>query len=86
MAHWTWLTAALLLLPLVASEPIPLSHVEERLSPLPADPCIKVAGKRWVLPSEARACLRSFPLKPEIKSNVRLLQLGSLSTKLLTGV
>ncbi|KAH6913966.1 hypothetical protein BKA70DRAFT_1260005 [Coprinopsis sp. MPI-PUGE-AT-0042] len=70
MARWTWLTAALLLLPLVASEPIPLSRREERLSPVPVDPCIKVAGKRWVLPSEARACLRSFPLKPEIKANI----------------
>lgn len=71
MAPWTWLVEALLLLPLVVSEPIPLSGSERRLTPVPKpDPCIKVAGKTWVLPSEARECLRSFPLKPEIKANI----------------
>ena len=39
------------------------------LNPLP-DPCALIAGKRWVLPSEARRCLGSFPLSPEVKSNV----------------
>ncbi|KAF8345916.1 hypothetical protein F5887DRAFT_1061550 [Amanita rubescens] len=34
------------------------------------DPCAKVAGKKWVLPSEARACLTAFPVDPVIKSNL----------------
>ncbi|TFK20772.1 hypothetical protein FA15DRAFT_673173 [Coprinopsis marcescibilis] len=39
------------------------------LVPAP-DPCAAIAGQKWVLPSEARACIRSFPLDPLIKSNV----------------
>ena len=35
------------------------------------DPCAEIAGKNWVLPSEARACLRSFPVDPVVKANVR---------------
>lgn len=35
------------------------------------DPCAEIAGKSWVLPSEARACLRSFPVDPVVKANVR---------------
>ncbi|KAL1745699.1 hypothetical protein HDZ31DRAFT_35878 [Schizophyllum fasciatum] len=34
------------------------------------DPCAEIAGKEWVLPSEARACLRSFPIDPVVKANV----------------
>ncbi|KAL1695448.1 hypothetical protein GGG16DRAFT_45350 [Schizophyllum commune] len=34
------------------------------------DPCAEIAGKNWVLPSEARACLRSFPVDPVVKANV----------------
>ncbi|KAF8622711.1 hypothetical protein AX15_006802 [Amanita polypyramis BW_CC] len=34
------------------------------------DSCAEIAGKRWVLPSEARACLTSFPVDPVIKSNL----------------
>ncbi|KAL1704933.1 hypothetical protein EV121DRAFT_204792 [Schizophyllum commune] len=34
------------------------------------DPCAEIAGKSWVLPSEARACLRSFPVDPVVKANV----------------
>ncbi|KAH9485462.1 Peptidase S41 family protein ustP [Psilocybe cubensis] len=34
------------------------------------DPCAAIAGKKWVLPKEARACLSSFPLDPLIKANV----------------
>ncbi|KAI4523458.1 hypothetical protein K525DRAFT_361264 [Schizophyllum commune Loenen D] len=34
------------------------------------DPCAEIAGKSWVLPSQARACLRSFPADPVVKANV----------------
>ncbi|KAF9481525.1 hypothetical protein BDN70DRAFT_876169 [Pholiota conissans] len=34
------------------------------------DPCEIIAGKLWVLPREARACMASFPLDPLIKANV----------------
>ncbi len=37
------------------------------------DPCAKIADKKWVLPSEARACLTAFPVDPVIKSNVSTL-------------
>lgn len=37
------------------------------------DPCAKIAGKKWVLPAEARACLTAFPVDPVIKSNVSTL-------------
>ncbi|KIY53947.1 hypothetical protein FISHEDRAFT_32250 [Fistulina hepatica ATCC 64428] len=36
---------------------------------VPLDPCAKIAGKRWVSPAEARACLQWHPLVPEIKHN-----------------
>ncbi|PPQ79960.1 hypothetical protein CVT25_003032 [Psilocybe cyanescens] len=35
-----------------------------------SDPCAIIAGKKWVLPQEARACLSSFPLDPLVKANV----------------
>lgn len=34
------------------------------------DTCAEIAGKKWVLPSEARACISAFPVDPVIKSNV----------------
>ena len=37
--------------------------------PVP-DPCLAIAGKEWVLPREARACMSAFPLDPVIKANV----------------
>lgn len=40
-------------------------------TPVP-DPCAAIAGKKWVLPQEARACMSAFPLDPLIKANVRL--------------
>lgn len=40
-------------------------------APSPHDPCEAIAGKLWVHPSEARACLSAFPLDPVIKANVR---------------
>ncbi|KAG6821171.1 hypothetical protein H0H93_005391 [Arthromyces matolae] len=36
----------------------------------PIDPCAAIAGKKWVLPVEARACLSATPLNPEIKANI----------------
>lgn len=39
--------------------------------PLP-DPCAAIAGEKWILPREARACMSSFQLDPVIKSNVSL--------------
>jgi hypothetical protein len=47
------------------------------------DPCAKIAGKQWVLPSEARACLTAFPVDPVIKSNVSPL-IGSYGLHLCT--
>ncbi|KAF8633353.1 hypothetical protein AX17_004525 [Amanita inopinata Kibby_2008] len=38
-------------------------------TPIP-DPCADIAGKKWVLPSEARACLSAFPVDPIIKANL----------------
>lgn len=40
-----------------------------RTTPVP-DPCAAIAGKKWVLPREARACISAFPLDPLIKANV----------------
>lgn len=37
------------------------------------DPCAEIAGKKWVLPSEARACMSASPVDPVIKSNVSAL-------------
>ncbi|KAJ3516434.1 hypothetical protein NLJ89_g1137 [Agrocybe chaxingu] len=38
-------------------------------SPLP-DPCAEIAGKKWILPQEARACITSFPVDPLVKANI----------------
>ncbi|KAF8806425.1 hypothetical protein BYT27DRAFT_7233838 [Phlegmacium glaucopus] len=38
-------------------------------TPVP-HPCLAIAGKKWVLPREARECLSAFPLDPLIKANV----------------
>ena len=38
-------------------------------NPVP-DPCAIIAGKKWVLPKEARDCMSSFPLDKSIKTNV----------------
>ena len=40
-----------------------------KTKPVP-DPCLAIAGKQWVLPREARACMSAFPLDPVIKANV----------------
>ncbi|KAG6832421.1 hypothetical protein H0H87_001581 [Tephrocybe sp. NHM501043] len=37
---------------------------------LPIDPCASIAGKKWVLPLEARACLSAAPVEPTIKANI----------------
>ncbi|KAJ7703099.1 hypothetical protein B0H17DRAFT_1041664 [Mycena rosella] len=34
------------------------------------DPCVAIAGKKWVSPREARACMFSFPVDPELKANI----------------
>ncbi|KDR75803.1 hypothetical protein GALMADRAFT_248517 [Galerina marginata CBS 339.88] len=34
------------------------------------DPCEAIAGKKWVLPREARACLAFTPLDPVVKANI----------------
>jgi hypothetical protein len=38
-------------------------------TPVP-DPCLAIAGKKWVFPREARACMSAFPLDSVIKANV----------------
>ena len=35
-----------------------------------ADPCVKVAGKSFVLPADALACLKSFPFNETLRQNV----------------
>jgi hypothetical protein len=37
------------------------------------DPCAAIAGRKWVSPREARSCMFSFPVDPEIKANVNTL-------------
>ncbi|KNZ75430.1 hypothetical protein J132_02763 [Termitomyces sp. J132] len=37
---------------------------------LPIDPCAAIAGKRWVLPREARACMSAIPVNASIKANI----------------
>ena len=39
-------------------------------APVDSDPCAAIAGKSHVLPSQALACLKSFPYNETIKSNV----------------
>ncbi|KAJ7770130.1 hypothetical protein DFH07DRAFT_768685 [Mycena maculata] len=34
------------------------------------DPCAHIAGEKWVSPREARDCMFSFPVDPEIKANI----------------
>ncbi|KAF8061523.1 hypothetical protein FPV67DRAFT_1509294 [Lyophyllum atratum] len=36
----------------------------------PIDPCASIAGKKWVLPRQARACMSATPVDPRIKANV----------------
>jgi len=40
-------------------------------APGKSDPCAAIAGKRWVAPSEARACLTAAPIDYVVKNNVR---------------
>ena len=35
-----------------------------------ADPCVKVAGKTFVPPADALACLKSFPFNETLRQNV----------------
>ena len=37
---------------------------------IPSDPCAAIAGKAYVVPSQALACLKSFPYNETIKANV----------------
>jgi len=37
----------------------------------PADPCVAIAGQKWVAPRDVRACYASFRVDPAIKTNVR---------------
>jgi len=37
---------------------------------VPSDPCAAIAGKRFFAPSQAMACLTSFPFDEAIRSNV----------------
>lgn len=39
-------------------------------APNAADPCVKVAGKPFVLPADALACLKSFPFNETLRQNV----------------
>ncbi|TEB34122.1 hypothetical protein FA13DRAFT_1753769 [Coprinellus micaceus] len=36
----------------------------------PADPCAAIGGKKWVAPSEVRACYQSFKLDNSVKNNI----------------
>ncbi|KAG7091916.1 hypothetical protein E1B28_008311 [Marasmius oreades] len=47
-----------------------LSVVEYALCQYPSDPCTKLAGKKWVAPSDLRACFQSFKVEPVIKDNI----------------
>ena len=46
------------------------------------DTCAEIAGKKWVLPGEARACMSAFPVDPVIKSNVSQPLIGSYTLHL----
>ncbi|RDB24235.1 Peptidase S41 family protein ustP [Hypsizygus marmoreus] len=37
---------------------------------LPVDPCASIAGKKWVFPRHARACMSATPVDPNIKANL----------------
>ncbi|KAG6891044.1 hypothetical protein C0992_010706 [Termitomyces sp. T32_za158] len=37
---------------------------------MPNDPCAAIAGKKWVLPREARACMSATPVDSNIKANI----------------
>lgn len=37
---------------------------------IPIDPCSSIAGKKWVLPREARACMSFSPVELNIKAKV----------------
>lgn len=51
---------------------IVLFYLASVLNAKPLDPCAVVAGKKWVLPRQARACMAATPVNPIIKANVRL--------------
>ncbi|KAI0754235.1 hypothetical protein C8Q80DRAFT_1265903 [Daedaleopsis nitida] len=34
------------------------------------DPCAAIGNKKWVAPADVRACFKSFPVDPAIKSNI----------------
>ncbi|KAF5393296.1 hypothetical protein D9757_000663 [Collybiopsis confluens] len=36
----------------------------------PLDYCAAIAGKAWVSPLQARSCMHSFPVEPELKHNI----------------
>lgn len=39
-------------------------------APTPSDPCVQVAGKAFVDPADALACLKSFPFSEDLRQNV----------------
>ena len=39
---------------------------------LAQDPCAAIGGKKWVKPSEVRACYTSFPVVEAEKTNARI--------------
>ncbi|KAJ4483317.1 hypothetical protein J3R30DRAFT_3285060 [Lentinula aciculospora] len=41
-----------------------------KLAPTPLDHCAAIAGKQWVSPLEARACMHSFPVHTNVKENI----------------
>ncbi|KIY66871.1 hypothetical protein CYLTODRAFT_423021 [Cylindrobasidium torrendii FP15055 ss-10] len=53
----------LLLAPLVLCSPSTANW------PVPTDACALIAGKKWVSPAEARACLYMAPLNEDIRTN-----------------
>ncbi|KAJ7446155.1 hypothetical protein B0H11DRAFT_1746039 [Mycena galericulata] len=42
------------------------------------DPCAAIAGRKWIAPHEARACMFLFPVDPEIKANIIQVVNGTL--------
>ncbi|KAJ7913878.1 hypothetical protein B0H13DRAFT_2003844 [Mycena leptocephala] len=46
------------------------AHTASELQDRKVDPCAVIGGKKWVAPSDVRACLSSFKVDPAIKSNI----------------
>ena len=78
-----WGPSVLHLRDMFARSPAPLVTLFFALSALPGlalpsiknarasiDPCAAIAGKKWVAPSDVRACFASFQVDPDEKTNV----------------